>query len=84
MKVEGRDYTTIDARPVDIMKWEAGSKRKITDGMGYSDMLQMIHSAAIRSGETTDPFTDWVASLEDFEPQAPDADPTLTVPSADG
>lgn len=78
VKVEGRDVVIIEARPADILKWEVGTKRKITDGMGYSDMLQIVHSAATRTGLTTDPFNDWVASLEDFEPRVPDADPTLT------
>lgn len=83
IKVEGSDPVVVDARPVDILKWETGTKRKITDGMGYGDMLQIIHSAAKRTGLTEQPFTDWAATLEDFEPLAVSENPTQTVPSAD-
>ena len=83
VKLEGRDPVIVDARPADILKWEVGTKRKITDGMGYGDMLHIIHSAALRSGVTTDSFNDWVVQLEDFEPQTPDGDPTQTGQSAE-
>lgn len=75
--VEGQSPVLVETRPVDIMQWEAAGKRKITDGLGYSDMLQIIHGAAKRQGLTDRPFSDWAASLEDFDPVVPDGvDPT--------
>jgi hypothetical protein len=82
ISVDGVESVVV-ARPVDIVKWEAGTKRKITDGMGYSDMLQIIHSAAKREGLTDLSFNDWAATLEDFSPEAQGADPTQTAPSTD-
>lgn len=80
--VDGVESTVV-ARPFDIVKWETGTKRKITDGMGYSDMLQIIHSAVKREGLTDLPFNDWAATLEDFTPEAGSADPTQTEVSTD-
>ena len=70
--------TLVETRPVDILKWETGTKKKITDGLGYGDMLQIIHSAAKRQGLTDQSFNDWAADLEDFEPVTPEEDPTQT------
>ena len=74
----GGVQTLLETRPVDILKWEAGTKKKITDGLGYGDMLQIIHSAAKRTGATEKSFNDWAADLDDFEPVTPEEDPTQT------
>jgi peptidyl-tRNA hydrolase len=81
--VEGQAPVLVETRPVDILKWEAGTKKKITDGIGYGDMLQIIHSAAKRTGLTEQAFSDWAASLEDFDPVTPPPDPTQTDQSTD-
>ena len=80
---EGAEPVLVESRPADIMKWEMGNKKRITDGVGYSDMLQIIHSAAKREGLTDRPFTDWAESLVDFEPVTPESDPTQTDQSSD-
>jgi hypothetical protein len=72
----GGTTSLVETRPVDILKWETGTKKKITDGMGYGDLMQIIHSAAKRQGLTDQAFSDWAADLEDFEPVTPDEDPT--------
>ena len=77
----GDQETVILAKPIDILKWETGTKRKITDGMGYGDIMQIVHSAAVRSGMTELSFPDWVSTLDDFEPEAAEPDPTQTVPT---
>lgn len=76
----GDEVTLIVAKPVDILKWELGTKRRITDGMGYGDLMQIMHSSATRQGLTDKSFNDWAATLDDFDPEAPDEDPTQTVP----
>lgn len=83
--VEGSEPTTVVARPGDIMAWEMGNKKRITDGMGYADLMSIIHSAAKREGLTDRPFTDWASSLTDFEPDAEGGkpDPTQTDQSTD-
>lgn len=78
--IDGVEHT-VETRPVDLMKWEAASKKKITDGVGYSDMLQIFYSAAKRAGLADRPFTDWVEGIDDFDPVVTGADPTLTAPS---
>lgn len=75
--------SVIVAKPVDIIKWETGTKRKLTDGLGYGDLLQILHSAAKRQELTNLAFSDWAATLDDFAPEVDEADPTQTVPSAD-
>ena len=80
--IDGRQEL-IESRPIDILKWESGTKKKITDGMGYGDMLQIIHSAAKRQGLTDQAFNDWAADLEDFDPVTPEEDPTQTGQSTD-
>jgi hypothetical protein len=81
VKLEGHDMIEVVSRPVDILRWEQGTKRKVTDGMGFGDMLMIIHAAAKRSGLTDKGFEDWSSALEDFEPVVPGADPTQMVPS---
>ena len=74
--VEGAAPVLIESRPVDIMKWEMGTKRKITDGLGMADIMRIMHSAAKRQDLTSVGFEDWVASLDDFEMETPAEDPT--------
>jgi len=83
IQVEGQEPQVIHSRPVDIVQWENGTKRKITDGMGLGDVMRIIHSAAKRQGLTEQGFEDWAASLEDFDPVTPEVDPTPKDPSAD-
>lgn len=75
--------SVIVAKPIDIIKWETGTKRKLTDGLGYGDLLQILHSAAKRQELTELAFSDWAATLEGFAPEVTETDPTKTVHSAD-
>ena len=65
---QGGESYVVESRPVDVVKWEKGNKRKITDGLGFTDMAQIIHSAARRDGLTDAPFDAWLDQLDDFVP----------------
>ena len=72
--------TRIETRPIDIVRWEKSTKQKITNGLGGSDLMQLIHLAGRREGLIDIGFEEWAAQLDDFEPEAPGSGPTSTPP----
>lgn len=75
----------ITTRPVDIILWEKGTKRRVTDGMSMGDVADVLYSAAKRDSQVGGrPKDDWVASIVDLEMvTAGGADPTQPDPSGD-
>ena len=78
---DGTEYV-IATKPVDTVKYEAGTKTKITDGLGGTGAFKLIHTAALREGRTSAGFEDWIASIDDID--ANESDPTSPQPEAPG
>lgn len=82
--VIGASSHTITTKPVDVVRWEAATKRKLGDGLGMGDMLRICHVAATRQGLTSDTFDVWAESLDDFvtvddsDPNPPQPEPSPT------
>lgn len=76
----GGAVSQVETKPVDVVRWEKSTKRRITDGLGYGDMAAIIHAAARRQGLTEEPFDAWMESLDDLEPEA--VDPSQPQPEA--
>ena len=78
---DGTEYV-IATKPVDTVKFEAGTKMKVTDGIGGTGVFKLIHTAALREGRTSAGFEEWIASVDDID--ANESDPTSPQPEASG
>lgn len=67
----------LSSRPVDVVRWEAATKKKIGDGLGYGDMARILFFAGQRTGAIAAEakFDPWLEALDDLE-MVNDTDPT--------
>lgn len=85
--MEDGETATVITRPIDIMLWENGAKKKITDGMGMGDMMRVVFTAAKRDdvcGAGAGSFDSWAEKVVSFDPLAPDAEGDATGPTQTG
>lgn len=68
---------TVTSKPVDIVKWEKANRRKISDGLGFTEIARIIFGAGKRQGIISADaiFESWIDTLDDFEVEKPE-DPT--------
>jgi hypothetical protein len=72
--IDGGEPVTLVTRPVDVVRWEAASRKKITDGVGFAEMAAIVWQAARREGvlspEHATAFQTWLDALSDFTTDA--------------
>jgi hypothetical protein len=72
--VEGAEPVYLTTRPVDVVRWEASTRKKITDGVGFAEMTRILWEAARRNGvlapEHATDYDAWVAALADCQIEA--------------
>lgn len=84
------DPVTVTTRPVDVMRWEARTKKRVTDGLGMAETARIVWEAAARLGilapEHAASFDAWSAALAELTltegatvtPPPPDPEPSDT------
>lgn len=77
--VDGADPVSLVTRPVDVVRWEASTRKKISDGVGFAEMVAIVWQAARRenvlSPEHAATFQTWLDALTDCTVEATTATP---------